>query len=235
MSEGRVHDIGGDLGYGQILHDPEEPVFHYEWERRVFGVMFQVLRITAQRPGEMRYAIERLAEEDYFKHGGYFGRWEAVCELLLEEYGHLEIGELDQVLGASVGTGPASRARPIEKKILNLLPDDVEVKIPGAKTVRRELPNPPRFKVGDLVQAPETVQKGHTRLPAYVAGKQGFIVAIHPAEVLPDSSAHGLGERPQHVYCVGFDGHVLWGSQSEKSIKIHVDLYENYLSPVKKR
>ena len=64
MSEGRVHDIGGDLGYGQILHDPEEPVFHYEWERRVFGVMFQVLRITAQRPGEMRYAIERLAEED---------------------------------------------------------------------------------------------------------------------------------------------------------------------------
>ncbi|MBV30614.1 MAG: nitrile hydratase subunit beta [Actinobacteria bacterium] len=234
MNEGLVHDIGGDLGYGPILHDPEEPVFHYEWERRVFGVLFQVLRITAQRPGEMRYAIERLAEDDYFKHGGYFGRWEAVSELLLEEYGYLEKGELDQVLGALEGTGPASRARPIEKKNLNLLPDDVGVKIPGARTVRRELPNLPRFEVGELVLAPETHQKGHTRLPAYVAGKQGRIVAIHPAEVLPDSSAHGLGERPQHVYCVGFDGEVLWGSQSEKSIKIHVDLYENYLSRVKK-
>ena len=234
MNEGLVHDIGGDLGYGPILHDPEEPVFHYEWERRVFGVLFQVLRITAQRPGEMRYAIERLAEDDYFKHGGYVGRWEAVSELRLEEDGYLEKGELDQVLGALEGTGPASRARPIEKKNLNLLPDDVGVKIPGARTVRRELPNLPRFEVGELVLAPETHQKGHTRLPAYVAGKQGRIVAIHPAEVLPDSSAHGLGARPQHVYCVGYDGEVLWGSQSEKSIKIHVDLYENYLSRVKK-
>ena len=96
-----IHDLGGTQGWGEVPHSPDEPAFHSDWERRVFGLMFQVLRRTATRPGEMRYAIERLDREDYFDHGGYYGRWEAVMEVLLEEYGHLASGELDVLVGAA--------------------------------------------------------------------------------------------------------------------------------------
>ena len=73
-------------------------------------------------------------------------------------------------------------------------------------------------------------QPGHTRLPDYAAGKLGTIVKLHPAEVLPDSTAHNRGERPQHVYCVGYDARTLWGNDAEPDVTIHVDLYECYLA-----
>ncbi len=57
----RVHDLGGAFGWGRVPYDPQEEPFHEEWERRVFGMVFQVLPHTAVRPGEFRYALERLA------------------------------------------------------------------------------------------------------------------------------------------------------------------------------
>ena len=58
----------------------------------------------------------------------------------------------------------------------------------------------------------------------------GTVVKIHPAEVLPDSTAHDLGERPQHVLCVAYRAEDLWGSEAEVDVVINVDLYENYLT-----
>lgn len=230
----KVHDLGGRLGYGPVPYEPNEPPFHHTWEQRVFGMLFEILPITAIRPGETRYALERLAPEDYFDHGGYYGRWEARCELLLEEYGHLAPGELDRRLGAPVGTGPASRASPVVSKNPALLPADRPTPQPDLPTVIRELDNPPSFAIGDEVVARPAPQAGHTRLPGYVAGTTGSVVAIHPAEVLPDSTAHDLGERAQHVYCVGYNAADLWGSEAETGVTIHVDIYENYLSSTKK-
>ena len=225
-----IHDLGGTQGWGEVPHSPDEPAFHSDWERRVFGLMFQVLRHTATRPGEMRYAIERLDREDYFDHGGYYGRWEAVMEVLLEEYGHLASGELDDLVGAAKGTGPAHRASPVGQKDPNQLPVDRTTPTPGGRTVRRDLAEPPKFAVGDSVVAFGHNETGHTRLPKYVSGVVGTVVKIHPAEVLPDSTAHDLGERPQHVLCVAYRAEDLRGSEAEVDVVINVDLYENYLT-----
>ena len=194
--------------------------------------MFQVLRHTAKRPGEMRYALERLAPDDYFDHGGYYGRWEAVMELLLEEYGLLAPGELDVLLGAADGTGPAHRASPIVPKDPQKLPPDRTAPSPNSRTVRRELAEPPLFGVGDRVVALGVNQTDHTRLPEYVTGVPGTVIKIHPAEVLPDSTAHALGESAQHVFCVGYHAEDLWGNEAEAGVVINVDLYENYLTAV---
>ena len=194
--------------------------------------MFQVLRHTAKRPGEMRYALERLAPDDYFDHGGYYGRWEAVMELLLEEYGLLAPGELDVLLGAADGTGPAHRASPIVPKDPQKLPPDRTAPSPYSRTVRRELAEPPLFGVGDRVVALGVNQTDHTRLPEYVTGVPGTVIKIHPAVVLPDSTAHDLGERAQHVFCVGYHAEDLWGNEAEAGVVINVDLYENYLTAV---
>ncbi len=69
---------------------------------------------------------------------------------------------------------------------------------------------------------------GHTRLPAYVRGHSGEITAIRPAAVLPDSTAHFVGEDPQHVYTVKFTSSELWGDGAEAAT-LFIDMFESYL------
>ena len=33
-----IHDCGGRDGFGPIDIDPEQPIFHADWERRMFGM-----------------------------------------------------------------------------------------------------------------------------------------------------------------------------------------------------
>ena len=35
-----IHDLGGMEGVGEIEVEADEPVFHAEWEKRVFGLFF---------------------------------------------------------------------------------------------------------------------------------------------------------------------------------------------------
>ena len=52
---------------------------------------------------------------------------------------------------------------------------------------------------------------------------------VHPAEVLPDSTAHDLGDRAQHVLCVAYQAKDLWGEDAEEDVVVNVDLYESYV------
>ncbi len=224
-----VHDLGGASGYGAVPHDPNEPPFHHTWEGRVFGIFGPALASSGKRPGEFRHALERLAPGDYFGNG-YYGRWLAGIELLLSEYDVLKPGELDQRLGAPAGSGPASRARPLAETdaVLDagLLPAEQEQSNSqpvGQPTL------PPLFQVGDAVVTRPRQKFAHTRLPAYAEAKKGVIAELHGTEVLPDSTAHDLGDRPQHVYAVAFEAAELWGADVEPEVTIHIDMYECYL------
>ena len=33
-----IHDMGGMHGFGPVVAEAREPVFHEEWERRMFGI-----------------------------------------------------------------------------------------------------------------------------------------------------------------------------------------------------
>ena len=33
-----AHDLGGAHGFGAVVAEPDEPVFHAEWERRAFAL-----------------------------------------------------------------------------------------------------------------------------------------------------------------------------------------------------
>ena len=72
---------------------------------------------------------------------------------------------------------------------------------------------------------------GHTRLPRYARGKTGSIVSHHGAHVLPDASAHGKGDMPQHLYTVRFAARELWGERANPRDSVHLDLWESYLEP----
>ena len=89
----------------------------------------------------------------------------------------------------------------------------------------------PRFAVGDAVRTRNLHPAGHTRLPGYARGRRGRIALHQGAWVFPDTNAHDLGECPQHVYAVRFDGRELWGEDAEPGTVVHLDCFESYLEP----
>jgi len=150
-------------------------------------------------------------------------------EVLLHEYGHVDKAELDSRLGVPHGTSAGYRSANVAEVNPKSLPADRDTPLPERRTVRRELDEPPQFQIGDRVVAAGNNELGHTRLPEYVRGIAGTVVKIHPAEVLPDSTAHNLGDRPQHVLCVAYQAKDLWGEDAEEDVVVNVDLYESYV------
>jgi nitrile hydratase len=72
---------------------------------------------------------------------------------------------------------------------------------------------------------------GHNRTPRYLRGKVGIIHACRGHEIFPDTNARYLGDRPQVVYNVTFDGRELWGDSAEPGQVLSIDLWDSYLQP----
>lgn len=113
-----------------------------------------------------------------------------------------------------------------------LRPEDVEQAVKtGGSTKRPEEGVTPCFKPGDAVRARNRNPLGHTRLARYARGKQGVIHHDHGVFVFPDTNAHGLGEKPQHVYSVRFEARQLWGDTACGADAVYIDLWDDYLEP----
>lgn len=95
----------------------------------------------------------------------------------------------------------------------------------------------PVFKPGDAVMTRKIaanvsgVDGGHTRLPIYAAGAKGRIVMLHGSHVLPDSSAHGLGDAAEPLYAVAFAASELWEHPEHPRDEVVLDLWQSYLAP----
>jgi nitrile hydratase len=94
---------------------------------------------------------------------------------------------------------------------------------------RVDHPVAPRFAQGDHVTVRNINPTGHTRLPRYARGKRGMVVRDHGVFVFPDTSAHGKGEKPQHVYSVRFTARDLWGPQASERDALYLDLWDDYI------
>lgn len=215
------HDLGGKTGMGPINPEAEnrEPVFHEDWERRVFGLTLAAGMLGRWNIDESRHARERQEPADYLKHSYYENWLEGVEKLLLEkdliEHSELLSGEMDS-------------ARSLDPKL----------RVPDARAVEKILcsgspslmdtDSSPAFGVGERVLVQPNHSQGHTRVPAYVQGHTGIIAQHLGFHVFPDSNAHGE-HTGRHLYSVRFEGTDLWGSDSENS-EVLVDLWQPYLS-----
>jgi len=68
-------------------------------------------------------------------------------------------------------------------------------------------------------------------LPAYAAGARGHILTYHGSHVLPDASAHGLGDQPEPLYAVVFPASELWVDPEHPRDEVVLDLWQSYLEP----
>src|SRR5438034_4578798 len=60
-------------------------------------------------------------------------------------------------------------------------------------------------------------------LPRYARGKLGAIDRDHGVFVFPDTNAHFLGEKPQHVYSVRFAARELWGDEAPPRDAVYIE------------
>jgi nitrile hydratase subunit beta len=107
--------------------------------------------------------------------------------------------------------------------------DLVPVLIGTGGSTRKPNPVAPRFRAGDHVTVRTMNPETHTRLPRYARGKRGVVVRDHGVFVFPDTAAHHLGEKPQHVYTVRFTACELWGLSAPERDTLCLDLWDDYL------
>ena len=87
----------------------------------------------------------------------------------------------------------------------------------------------PKFKRSDRVVVMNRHPEGHTRAPRFIRGKSGVIHRDHGVFPFPDTNAHGLGEKPQHVYSVRFEARDIWGPAAAARDGVYLDLWDDYL------
>ncbi len=73
---------------------------------------------------------------------------------------------------------------------------------------------------------------GHTRLPRYLRGKRGTIVALRGAFPLADVRAEGQAAPDEPLYTVAFSAAEVWGADAEPRQTLHADLWESYLAAI---
>src|ERR1700733_14086284 len=89
------HDLGGMHGFGPINAEPEnqEPVFHANWERSVFGLTRAFGALGMFNTDIFRFARESQDPGTYLRHS-YYEDWLVAFEKLLLETGVVTTDEL---------------------------------------------------------------------------------------------------------------------------------------------
>ncbi len=212
-----IHDMGGMHGFGPVEEEENEPVFHTKWESRVYAMNRAMGPLRLWTIDEGRAAQEALPPSVYVS-ASYYQRWLLGLESRVQERGIAGADEL--AAGRSLRSG--------ERPNRIFTPADVDELTRGS--FERDAPSPPRFSAGDRVRTLNINPQTHTRLPRYARDKVGEIEAIRGCHVYPDSVANGAGEDPQWLYTVVFPGQVLWGKDSDQSVKISIEAFEPYLA-----
>lgn len=214
-----VHDMGGMHGFGKVSEEPNEPVFHADWEGRTFA-MSMVMRTIGLWNIDMSRAEQEMLPAHLYLASSYYERWGRGLEQLVLKHGLASKEEM-----------AAGHARTTGKPLgSNLKPADVTALLTRG-SYERPAPARARFKPGDRVRARNINPLTHTRLPRYVRGHVGTVEAVRGCHVFPDLVVRGEGENPHWLYTVVFDGRDLWGEGSDPSLKVSVEAWEPYLEP----
>ena len=213
-----AQDMGGVEGFGPVRPEPNEPVFHAEWERRAFALTLAMARPGGWNIDMSRFARENRPHEDYLARS-YYQLWLAGLERLMIER--------DLVSPEEIAQGRSLRApKPVEK---TLTADGVKAMLHRGGPTERDPVAPALFAVGDRVRMKDINPPTHTRLPRYVRGRVGTVELLHGCHVFPDTNSLGQGENPQWLYTVSFAGPELWGPDADRTVKVSVDAWESYL------
>jgi len=213
-----VHDMGGLQGMGPVQYEKDEPVFHAPWEGRIYALNRAMRAWRTWSLDTDRHALELLPPVDYLRMS-YYERWVGRLADQVVTYGLVTKEEME--------SGQAAPGSPKATPALSLAT--------SSRWLNRGIASShdpavrPLFKVGQRVRARNLNPSGHTRLPRYARGKTGVVARDHGVYIFPDTNAHFLGEKRQHVYSVRFAARELWGEGASPRDSVHIDMWDDYL------
>jgi len=87
----RVHDMGGQTGFGPVPVDDDGQFFRADWEARVYAIVRALQRrgVISREFDDLRDAIERIPPAEYLTMS-YYERWLQATAMLLAEKGLLD-------------------------------------------------------------------------------------------------------------------------------------------------
>ncbi len=203
-----IHDLGGMAGFGEVVYEENEPVFHEPWHATAFALnLISIGTLRSYNTDEYRHSIERMVPVHYLQ-ASYYERVLTGVATLLVEKGVVNLSDLEQAAGGSFPL-----AQPVaENPLADLAPQPVA-----------------RFKTGDRVRVLDIHPAGHVRAPRFCRGKTGTVLHVAPAFSFPDAAAHGGERRKEHTYHVEFALNDLWADDGADNETVIVDLWDSYL------
>lgn len=213
-------DLGGMHGFGPIAPEPNEPRFHAEWEKRVFGLAMAMGLSGTWNLDASRAAREALPPGEYLT-SSYYAIWLKALERQVQAHG---LASPEELSSGTVSTPPVTVKRVLRG-------EEVEPLFARGFPSDRPVTDPARFAAGERVRTRVLNPEGHTRLPRYVRGRVGMVECVHGSFVFPDTNACLAGEAPQWLYTVQFSGRELWGAQAGPGHAVSVNAFESYLEP----
>lgn len=198
-----MHDLGGKQGFGRVRHSLRAQTFHEPWEQRVNALYSLAVKLGIFNMDEYRHAIERMEPRHYLS-ASYYERSLTSLATLCVEKGIVTREELER---RAQGRFPLSSPS-----------------APG----RTNLATRETFKPGDRVRVRTDYVPGHVRMPGYIRGKTGVVVAESPTYPFPDAHAHGVEAANEPTYDVRFNAEELWPNSADPAF-VHVGVFQSYL------
>ena len=216
-----AHDLGGMHGLGPINPERDEPVFHHEWQRRIFALTLASGAMGRWNIDTSRHARENQPPGQYLRNS-YYQTWLVGLENLLLRTDLVTAEELAE------GQSTAPLPQELAKRVLQA--DQVEEAMSRGSQYRMDDDVSAKFAIGDKVQVQNNHPADHTRAPRYVRGRSGTVERDHGVFVFADANARGPDNKiPQHIYSVCFGAQELWGPAAAASDRVCVDLWDDHL------
>ena len=218
-----VHDMGGMHGFGPVVVEGGDEIFHEDWEARVFA-LYQLIALLGLVGGPGGRAVRESMDAAHYLEASYYERWLWSAERRLEAKGSIAPGEVESMIARlEVNEFPPTAASP---RLAAQAVAELRQGPPGMGTAAS-----PRFALGDRVRVRRIHPAGHTRCPRYVRGAVGVVERVQGTDLLPDRAMYGLPTEPEPVYAVAFASQELWGGSDEPPWTVLLDLFDTYLEP----
>ena len=215
-----VHDMGGMDGFGKVEPEPNEPMFHTEWEARVLAMVRAMGAAGAFNIDTSRFYREMLPPPVYLA-SSYYKKWFLGLEDLLVDKGF--IAAEDVAAGHALQPPSRSSAASSRSTMSNASwcaassaarrRADPQFQAGRSRSRQEHSPDDP-YAAAALRARPCRRDRARSRLPCI----SGY-------------GRDGAGENPQWLYTVVFDGAELWGADADPTLKISIDAFEPYLEP----
>ena len=203
-------DLGGVMGFGPVIEEPNESHFHENWEARVLGLTLAMGALGLWNIDKGRHARENRPPSEYLSWS-YYRIWLGGLEVLINQCGLL-----------------ADTVDAVSKNLHAMSAEKVSAALAKGTPANRAPQTSAKYKVGDSITTKNIHPTHHTRLPRYLRGHVGEVVIVHGSHVFPDFAAHNKGDNPQWLYTVRFKATDLWGAEKNAKDHVHADLWEPY-------